>query len=390
MSTAQHARDLELVRRAVGDRGLTFFGRGYGAYLGQVYANLFPERVRTMVLDGPVDPIALVGTRATAERPMYDRLGSPAASWSALREMLLRCDKAGRRCAFAAGDPLKRLAEIARRLKARPLVLPDPVTERPQPFGYADLVERLAAALRDAEGWIQVSDMLAELWTLTQPSAAVAPAPRAAAAARLAVERTTVRAGAAERAQAARRFGPDPGTQTFEYDNRLEVFSGVTCSDGWHGANPDSWRSRAAEADRRVPYFGRLWAWSTVQCARSAWTARDEDAHRGPFTRRTASPVLVVGGRWNPVTGYPAARTVARLLPGSRLLLSDSWGDQAYFTSTCATTAIERYLVGGRLPKAGTVCRAKDQPYTTSEGRSLRSAASTTPSAARTPRGGVQ
>ena len=47
----------------------------------------------------------------------------------------------------------------------------------------------------------------------------------------------------------------------------------------------------AAKADQRAPYFGRAWAWSTVQCASNSWTARDEDAYRGPFTKRTASPL---------------------------------------------------------------------------------------------------
>jgi pimeloyl-ACP methyl ester carboxylesterase len=57
ISTADTARDLDYLRRLVGDRKLTFYGASAGTLLGQTYANLFPGRVRAMVLDGVVDPV---------------------------------------------------------------------------------------------------------------------------------------------------------------------------------------------------------------------------------------------------------------------------------------------------------------------------------------------
>ena len=58
ISTADTARDLDHLRRLVGDRTLTYVGLSYGTYLGQTYANMFPGRVRAMLLDGVVDPVA--------------------------------------------------------------------------------------------------------------------------------------------------------------------------------------------------------------------------------------------------------------------------------------------------------------------------------------------
>ncbi|HEX7537810.1 MAG TPA: alpha/beta fold hydrolase, partial [Dermatophilaceae bacterium] len=66
MSTAEVARDMDVLRRAVGDRKLTFLGFSYGTYLGQVYANMFPDRVRAVTIDGVLDPVAWAGTPATA------------------------------------------------------------------------------------------------------------------------------------------------------------------------------------------------------------------------------------------------------------------------------------------------------------------------------------
>ncbi len=55
VSTANTARDLELLRRAVGDEKLTYHGISYSTYLGAIYANLFPGRVRAMAFDGSIE-----------------------------------------------------------------------------------------------------------------------------------------------------------------------------------------------------------------------------------------------------------------------------------------------------------------------------------------------
>jgi hypothetical protein len=119
-----------------------------------------------------------------------------------------------------------------------------------------------------------------------------------------------------------------------------------------------------ARADRRAPDFGPAWAWSTVQCATGVWKANDPAAYRGPFNRRTSAPVLVVGDYYDPATNYDEAVSASRLLPGARLLSSDSWGHTAYGTSACVTGAVDAYLLSGALPKAGTVCKGDVQPFT--------------------------
>ena len=57
ISTADTARDLDHLRGLVGDPELTYVGLSYGTFLGQTYANMFPDRVRAMLLDGIVDPV---------------------------------------------------------------------------------------------------------------------------------------------------------------------------------------------------------------------------------------------------------------------------------------------------------------------------------------------
>lgn len=349
MSTAEVARDMDVLRRAVGDSRLTYLGWSYGSYLGQVYANLFPDRVRAVVIDGVLDPLAWTGSEATKWRPQTDRLRSADGAYRALREILVRCDRVGRsRCSFAAGDPVRRFDVLAKRLQAKPAVIEDP-------FGsfrvtYADFIGYALGALYGPEAGEQVTDLASFLWDATDPAAGGAARRAAAGAYRAQV--------AAIREQFTRPPGWD-----FPYDNSFETFAAVLCTDGLNPSDAAVWPQRSAAADRRAPYFGRLWSWSSVQCAMNTWTARDEDAYAGPFTARTNNPVLVVGNIWDPATNYEGAVTAARLLPNSRLLSSTNWGHTAFGTSACATGSIERYLLTLALPAPGTVCIGDKQPF---------------------------
>ncbi len=143
MATADVAHDLDLLHAAVGDRQLTYAGYSYGSVLGITYANLFPGRVRALVLDGVVDPIAWATGRGDEARtqPVYNRLGNPAGAQATLDEFFRLCDQAGTAgCAFA-GNAEQRFAALAQRLRHDPITFPDNVTGRPTAFTYAHLVK---------------------------------------------------------------------------------------------------------------------------------------------------------------------------------------------------------------------------------------------------------
>ncbi|HET9519236.1 MAG TPA: alpha/beta fold hydrolase, partial [Actinoplanes sp.] len=127
MSTAETARDMEVLRRAVGDPALSYLGFSYGSAIGQYYAAMFPDRVRAIALDGVINPVSWVGTKATRNVIQDDRLRSADGSYRALIDILRRCDAAGELyCPFAAGDPVRNFDTIARTLRAAPIVIDDP------------------------------------------------------------------------------------------------------------------------------------------------------------------------------------------------------------------------------------------------------------------------
>ncbi|NYD48180.1 pimeloyl-ACP methyl ester carboxylesterase [Actinomadura luteofluorescens] len=353
MSTAEAARDMDVLRRAVGDKKLSYLGFSYGTAIGQYYANMFPDRLRAVVVDGVINPVSWAGTRKTENQILDDRLRSADGAYKALREILVRCGKAGRKkCQFAAyGDPVKNFDVLAKRLKAKPADIEGEMVT------YADLVGGVLGALYDPSGYEVVDAMATDLWQATSPASSSAQAAKArkALAARIAERRAEVR----RQKEAAEKVT----AKDFPYDNSLEAFSGVTCTDGLHPKKAGSWPALTAASDRRAPYFGRAWGWGSVQCARDAWKVRDEDAYTGPFNRRTNAPVLFVGDYYDPATNYNDAVSSSKLLPNSRLLSSNSWGHTAYGTSACVTKAVDGYLVGGKLPPAGKVCVGDVQPF---------------------------
>jgi pimeloyl-ACP methyl ester carboxylesterase len=351
MSTAEVARDMDVLRRAVGDKKLNFLGFSYGSAVGGYYANMFPDRVRSIVIDGVINPKSWTGSKSTQNQILDDRLRSADGAYKALREILVRCGKAGTEaCEFAGGDPVQKFEAVAARLRQAPIVVPDPE------FGdvtvtYASFIGNALGALYSPLAYTVIISTATQLHTLITPTAGAAE--RAAAAKSL-----------ASRIRAAREA---PG-RDFPYANGLEAFLGVTCTDGLHPKDASLWPSLVAKSDKRAPYFGRAWGWSTAPCANKTWTVKDEDAYRGPFTKRTSSPVLVVGNYWDPATNYNDAVSTAKLLPNSRLLSSDSWGHTAYGTSACATNAVDQYLLKLTLPAKGTVCVGDVQPFAGGEG----------------------
>ena len=353
MSTAEVARDMDVLRRMVGDKKLTYLGFSYGTYLGNVYANLFPDRVRAVVIDGVLDPLAWAGTTENASIPQTQRLKSGEGASKALDEILARCAAAGPEFCLLAGlgDPATVYAEIVASLKENPILVTDDEGNPLFEITYAVLISVLLSDLYAPEGSSWVDQDLTFVHSLQNPTDAD-----------LSALSSGVRHAVPGPARSDR--SPAGAPAGWPYDNSPEAFQSVLCTDGLNPATAEEWVPASAAADAAAPGFGPLWTWASAPCASSTWTVRDEDAYTGPFTRRTAAPVLVVGNYWDPATNYEGAVAAAGLLARSSLLSSDSWGHTAYGTSACVTDAVDTYLLTGQTPAAGTVCTGDVQPFT--------------------------
>ena len=324
MSTANVARDLDALRAAVGDEALTYVGYSYGSFLGVTYANLFPNRIRALVVDGVLDPIAWttgVGTQGSTI-PFSTRLHSDIGAQATLDEFFRLCDTGT--CAFGPASAA-RFAALGARLKADPSIL-----------NYSQLVGMTLSAMYDSSSWEEFAQLLADLDAATGPTAAL---------------RARVQAFQARPLYIAKRGFP-------RYPNFLEGFPAVACADS---ENPSSYAAWSAAAATSFGTFGPIWTWASSICAE--WPAGDDDRYLGPFTASTTKPVLVVGNRFDPATRYEGAQTVAGLLPNSRLLTVAGWGHTSLFISRCADEAVSRYLLTSVPPAAGTVCQPDSVPF---------------------------
>lgn len=366
MSTAEVARDMDVLRRMTGDTKLTYLGFSYGSYLGTAYANMFPNRVRSVAIDGVLDPTGWAGTKATATVPQTQRIKSGEGAAKALQEILVRCGRKGPDyCSIASkGDPRKTYAAIVADLKAAPIVITDPDGQEVFEITYALLTSVLLNSLYSPFGASEVDFILSDVVTMLEDEAkpGTAAAKKQAAARSAMVSRLKAQADAARsETRNQQRLGRSVGW-AFPYDNSPEAFQSVTCTDGLNPDRASDWDTYAKAGDKTAPDFGRLWTWSSAPCATSTWTVRDEDAYRGPFNK-TITPVLVIGNTWDPATNYQGAVAAAKIMPGSRLLSSDSWGHTAYGSSACVNTAIEKYLLSRTLPAVGKKCVGDLQPF---------------------------
>jgi pimeloyl-ACP methyl ester carboxylesterase len=360
VSTADSARDLELLRQAVGDPHLNYLGASYGTLLGGTYANLFPDKVRAMVLDGDVDPVAW--TNGGEDRTFLStslRLGSDVASAKTLNAFLTLCGQTSTdRCAFSAGS--------AAATQAKWTTLLQRVREHPVPYGeetitYGVLVSAMNAWLTTTEpqppgqqppsfiGWTAAAGVLQQLWELSNPDAPLAAA-NAAAAAIL----TAGRRAAARRASAG-------GAQTYEGPEQILA---VECAESPNPRNPLVFLALDAIAYARAGDIGPSWLWNDEPCA--SWPAAAADRYAGPWNQHTANPILVIGNTFDPETPYEGAVAMAHELARAQLLTVDGYGHTALLNpSTCASNYESPYVVDGTLPPPGTVCQQDQQPFTT-------------------------
>jgi pimeloyl-ACP methyl ester carboxylesterase len=333
LSTANVARDMDVLRAAVGDPKLTFIGHSYGSFLGATYANLFPQRVRAIALDGVLDPVGWTTGRGLldAATPFSLRVGSQQASGKALRYFLDTCKQAGDACAFSAGDPVKAFDKLMNGLRQKPVELD--LGDGPVTFTYADVVNIMRDVLGFTPGWPSSAAALDAVRTVQAGQPVPAPVAKQAAA-----------------------------VIDGDYDNGGEARLAIACAETDNPHLPQLWPLAAALADHQTPYFGASWAYISQACA--TWPGRDADRYAGPFTRQTSAPLLLVNSRFDAAASYERAQLVEHTLGNARLLTIEGAGHtQGTIDSPCADQAIERYLLAGELPAPGAACADQRDPW---------------------------
>jgi pimeloyl-ACP methyl ester carboxylesterase len=338
LSTANVARDMDMLRQAVGDDRLTYLGASYGTFLGATYANLFPDRVRAIALDGVIDPPSFengdhgVSEVAGEATNSMLRITSDQGTLLAFDEFLNLCVAAGpERCTFAGAtvaETRARYDALMKSLLTQPVA--SPASGEAERVTYSSVVEATRGALYSASEFQGLAEGLTAL------------------------EKGDVH-GFVEATHGLAK--PDPSI----YQNVKEALPAINCSEADHPRNDGAFAAMVTAANERSPWFGEAWAYLLEPC--TFWPARDEDRYAGPWNRERSAPILIVSRRFDPATPHASAEAAVSSLGDARLLTIDGWG-HSYFEggrSTCANDDIAAYLIDGVLPPPGKVC-AEDKP----------------------------
>jgi pimeloyl-ACP methyl ester carboxylesterase len=305
------ARDIEAIRAFLGDERITYLGYSYGTVLGALYADRFPERVRGLVLDGPVDLTLeadeLVAQQAVAFEETLDRFIDDC--------LVTRCS------IMESGlEPAEAIAELRDRARRQPIA--------------SRSADRAAGP---GEAYLGVLQGLYRpaLWPVLADAVRDGLAGDGSGLVRLA-DRLLGRVGA-------------------EYDNSYEMNAAVNCVDYRWAKEPAHYEELARELGERAPRFGAAFAASGLVCA--LWPAPAQPVL--PPRVRQLAPSLVVGTTHDPATPFEWALAMRRQLVASTLLTREGDGHTAFLSgNACVDAAVQRYLVSLELPLDGAICDA--------------------------------
>ena len=308
VGTVNTARDLDRVRAALGEQRTSYVGYSYGTYLGQVYANMFPGRVRAMVLDGVVN----------ANLTPRDNSLAQARSIEHSLDTFLNACSASPHCAFhSGGHAAAAFDALEARIHARPLRVGNRELGESQFWGgvlrplYSDDTDALAASLAsaasgDGRALLKAYDDLSDR---------------------------------------------NPNGTYGELDQANEA---INCDDGLSQGAPAAYLTLEPEFRAVASRAGLFALYSTSAC--SYWPDKP-DPPRGPFRAQGTPPILVIGTTGDPVTPYQNAVAVAHGLASGVLLTNVGATHTARGAAggPCDDLVVP-YLVRLAVPRGGTRC----------------------------------
>ncbi len=302
LSTRDTARDMELIRRAVGDDKLTYMGFSYGTFLGEMYASMFPSHVRALALDAVIPPDLTLTQLIIGQTRGFVKDLDDFFSW---------CTTNG--CSLTRyGDPSGAFTHLVNLLQNHPI----PATaDRDLTLGEAEY--GVAEGLYDADSWPQLAEAL-----------------------------TTAIEGSGSRLLAMfdnYALRDEHG----HYANEFDAYNAIICTDHPAPSSAARYGELAGKLKKRFGAFGSFIAWQSLPCA--FWPVRPEALPSG-LGSHDLPPILYVGGTNDPATPYVWATQAHAETRGSILLTRVGDGHTSYGKSTCIHAAVDRYLIDLRLP----------------------------------------
>lgn len=311
MTTVDNVHDLDRLRQAVGDSKLSYLGISYGNTIGSVYANMHPERVRSLIMHGVVD----------AKTQMNDAgsygLSQSVGDEATVRAMLRACDRDPENCAFH-GNAEKKFDRLAQHLGDASGSTPFTTWNR-----FVDLARKVEVP-KTAPG---AAKSLQSLYEQTFPSA--------------------------ENAFGTKDAEPPE-------NNEDDVLATTDCLDLPRLPKDNGpWLKRFAGARAAAPVFGPGDVVGDIAC-------RDwPDDHRaalprytGPWNKLKSPSILVMNQQWDHATPHKWAQNMTKALDQRGMVTIEGFGHGV--STQCSRRWAEDYLLQGKVPTGAAVCKDGD------------------------------
>ena len=297
ISTENSARDIDSIRRALGEERISYFGFSYGSELGATWATIFPDTVRAAVLDGAVDPT--VGY-------LQQNLQQAAGFEATFATFLANCS-ATPTCAFNNGghaeDAYDALAEA---IDANPITVDPDRTDVTQGV----LTTAVSDAMYDQSYWPLLETALSDLQ-------------------------------AGDGQGILDLYDDYYGYYGDGWDDSLEAYFAIGCLDDPGSTGPDDLYSHEAEFAAAAPRLGRAWMAELTFC--SVWPVPAAPAVT--ITGAGAGPIVVVGTTGDPATPLQSTRNMAAALEDGHLVVVTADQHTGYGVNQCVNDAVENYLI---------------------------------------------
>ena len=304
LDTISAARDVDILRELLGDEKLNWLGKSYGTFLGATYADLFPERVGRMLLDGAIDPTL------TNEKLSYGQaLGFELALTRFVDDCVTKSD-----CPLSASGAAgaSEVGDLLIELDANPITLDDG-----RLFTQAMGTLGVVGSLYDKQyGWPELRTNLG-----------------------LAFD------GDFSGLASSVDFYTGRQSDGSYKDNSNDAIAAVNCLDRPDRATTEQTVALASEWKKVAPNFGEYLAWSNIGC--SYWQAEATGVPK-EITAPGTPTILVVGTVNDPATPYAWSQALAAQLSKGVLLTLDGDGHTAYYQgSKCIDEIVDNFYLTG-------------------------------------------
>jgi len=315
VSTEEAARDQDVLRAALGEKRLNWFGASYGTQLGATYAELFPDRVGRMVLDGGIDP-----TLGSLE----SSLGQAQGFQRALEAYAEDCAASGD-CPLGSSkdEVLTRIGAFMQALDQQPM----------RTEGGRELTEGLAfygvaVTLYAKESWSYLTAAFEKALNEDDPQVFL---------------------------QLADIYFNRNADGEF-LSNSGQVILAVNCLDGPTDVTVEELQSDVLpQFQKASPVFGRSLGWGVLSC--SDWPIESTSPQR-QVKAEGAGPILVIGTTRDPATPYEWSQALAEQLDSGVLVTREGDGHTGYRVGNrCVDDAVDEYFLDGTVPEDGLLCK---------------------------------